>query len=51
MNRDLLESIKYSVKLLDGREITNDRKNADLCPICKNGLVCVNVFEHAKGWT
>lgn len=25
-------------------------KQKDLCPICKNGLTCEDIFSHASKW-
>ncbi len=51
-NESMIGSIKYSIKLLDGKVITTkQRKNTDLCPICKNGQGCENSFIHGRMWT
>jgi len=51
-DESMIGSIKYSIQLLDGKVITTkQRKNTDLCPICKNGASCENSFIHGRNWT
>lgn len=46
MKTTQIGSIRYKIKLLD-----RQRKNTDLCPICKNGLGCEKSFAHGRYWT
>ena len=45
-------SLKYSIHLIDGKVITSKlRKSTDLCPLCKNGASCEDIFAHGRLWT
>jgi hypothetical protein len=45
-------SLKYSIHLIDGKVIKSElRKKTDLCPICKNGQGCEDIFAHGRLWT